>query len=183
MPEYRRMIYPGGTYFFTLVTYQRQNIFSTSKPISLFYESIERVRTLHPFTVEAYCILPNHIHFIWRLPNGDSNYSMRISQIKRRFSKLFVQELEMPSGISKSRNKRGELTIWQRRFWEHWIRDEDDLNRHIDYIHFNPVKHGLVDRVCEWKDSSFHDYVNAGFYDPSWGQGYHIDEKKYKFGE
>lgn len=84
---------------------------------------------------------------------------------------------------SESRGKRRELTIWQRRFWEHWIRDEDDWNRYVDYIHYNPVKHGLVDRVCEYNDSSFHDYVIAGFYDPSWGQGYHIDEKKYQFGE
>jgi putative transposase len=183
MPEYKRMICPGGTYFFTLITYQRQRIFSTSKPKSLLYESIEHVRSLHPFTIEAYCILPDHLHFIWRLPNGDANYSMRISQIKRHFSKKYVAMFGLSFNKSESRDKRRELTIWQRRFWEHWIRDEDDLNRHIDYIHFNPVKHGVVDRVYKWNDSSFHDYVKAGFYDPSWGQGYHIDDKKYKFGE
>jgi putative transposase len=183
MPEYRRIFHPGGTYFLTLVTYKRQNIFSISKTVALLHESIEHVICLHPFKIVAFVFLPDHLHFIWRLPEGDANYSTRISQIKRRFSKQYIAIFGAQLKKSASQDKRRELTIWQRRFWEHWICDEEDLNQHIDYIHYNPVKHGLVDRVCEWKVSSFHDYVKAGFYDSSWGQGFHVDEKKYTFGE
>ncbi len=183
MPDYRRVKLKGATYFFTLVTYQRQHIFSSPKPISLLIESIDRIKTYHPFNIEAYCILPDHIHFIWSLPEDDHNYSMRISQIKRRFSKQYTETFDLSKEMNKSRQKRKESSIWQRRFWEHWIRDENDLNRHIDYIHYNPVKHSLVSRAQDWKYSSFHEFVNMGYYDPDWGEGYKIDQEKYQFGE
>jgi putative transposase len=183
MPDYRRVKLKGATYFFTLVVYQRQHIFSSPKPISLLTESIDRIKTYHPFNIEAYCILPDHIHFIWSLAEDDNNYSMRIAQIKRRFSKQFAEIFDLPKDISESRQKRKELTIWQRRFWEHWIRDENDLNRHIDYIHYNPVKHGLVSSVQDWKYSSFHEFVEMGYYNLEWGEDTQIDQEKYQFGE
>jgi len=183
MPEYRRMKIPGGTYFFTLVTYGRHNIFSIPKVRSILHESIEYVKNRHPFTMVAFCILPDHIHFIWHLPAGDADYSMRIGQIKSRFSKQYKLMLDNTIERSISREMRRELSIWQRRFWEHWIQDEADLNRHIDYIHYNPVKHGLVSSVREWKESSFHSFVEAGYYEINWGEGYQVDEKKYQYGE
>jgi len=117
------------------------------------------------------------------MPENDSDYSMRINQIKRRFSKQYIARFGMPIRRSESREKRREVTIWQRRFWEHCIRNEGDLIRHIDYIHYNPVKHGLVPRVCDWESSSFHDYVRKGYYDLAWGEEIKINEKKYQHGE
>ena len=183
MPEYRRIYQPGGTFFFTLVTYQWQEIFISPEIRALFIECVQYVQQYHPFTTEEYCILPDHIHMLWRLPEDVYDYSMRIGQIKRRFSQQTTAKFGKPNSIGESRKKRRELTIWQRRFWEHLIRGEDDLNRHIDYIHYNPVKHGWVKKVRDWESSSFHDYVRNGYYDPDWGDVYDIDEKRYNFGE
>jgi putative transposase len=183
MPEYRRVKFKGATYFFTLVTYQRQRIFSSPEPISLLTECFDRIKTYHPFKIDAYCILPDHIHFIWSLPENDNNYSMRISQIKRRFTNEYSKRFEISNEKNESRKKRKESIIWQRRFWEHWIRDENDLNHHIDYVHYNPVKHGLVSRAQDWKNSSFHEFVEMGYYDRDWGENYKNDQEKYQFGE
>jgi putative transposase len=183
MPEYRRVKLKGATYFFTLVTFQRQHIFSLSEPISLLTESVDRIKSYHPFTIVAYCILPDHIHFIWSLPEDDNNYSMRIGQIKRCFSKQYAKSFDLSIESNESHQKRKEFAIWQRRFWEHWIRDENDLNRHIDYIHYNPVKHGLVSSVQDWKYSSFHEFVEMGYYNLEWGEDTQIDQEKYQFGE
>ena len=183
MPEYRRIYQPGRTYFFTLVTYKRQEIFTTQEIRTLFISCVQYVRQYHPFTIEAYCILPDHIHMLWHLPEDDSDYSMRIGQIKRRFSQQYAGKIDNPIPISKSRRKRRELTIWQRRFWEHLIRDEDDLHRHIDYIHYNPVKHGWVTRVGDWEASSYQDHVRQGSYDPEWGDECAADANRYNFGE
>ena len=149
----------------------------------MFLDALNHVRNYHPFTIEAYCIIPDHIHLILRMPEEDSNYAMRISLIKKRFSKQYISLYGSQLKRSISYKKRQEAGIWQRRFWEHWIRYEEDLNRHIDYIHYNPVKHGLVIRVCDWEHSSFHEYVDNGYYDLSWGEAYQIDEEKYHFGE
>ena len=183
MPDYRRVIQEGGIYFFTIVTYQRQKIFSLPETRKLLLQSIDHVRIYHPFKIKAFCILLDHVHFLWRMPENDSDYSMRINQIKRRFSKQYIARFGMPIRRSESREKRREVTIWQRRFWEHWIHNEGDLIRHIDYIHYNPVKHGLVPRVCDWESSSFHDYVRKGYYDLAWGEEIKINEKKYQHGE
>jgi putative transposase len=137
----------------------------------------------HPFTIEAYCILPDHIHFIWRLPEDDSDYGMRIGLIKNRFSKVYFFDESRKFQRDSSRQKRRETTVWQRRFWEHLIRDEDDLNRHIEYIHYNPVKHGLVERVCDWPDSSFIDFVKKGILEEDWGGSYRVQENEFNFGE
>ena len=170
MPDYRRVKIKGGTYFFTLVTNQRYQIFHNNNAIGLFLDAQQHVRNLHPFTIIAFCILPDHIHFLWEMPLYDADYSLRIGEIKKRFSKCYIAKYGNPFPINTNQQKRGESGIWQRRFWEHTIRDEGDLNRHIDYIHYNPVKHGLVKQVKTWPNSSFFDYVNLGLYDEDWGQ-------------
>ena len=183
MSEYRRSYQKGGIYFFTLVTYQRQPIFSSRCARVLLFDSIKKVQTNHPFEQVAYCFMPDHLHFLWQMPENDSEYSMRMSVIKRDFSKHCGDIIVDAIPKTASRAKRRESTIWQRRFWEHLIRDQEDLDRHIDYIHYNPVKHGLVKRPADWACSSFMGYVREGVYDLGWGETYKIDKKKYKFGE
>ncbi len=173
MPEYRRVLIPGGTYFFTVVTYERKNLLIDQKERDLLRTIWNGVRSRHPFEIIAYCILPNHFHMIMTLPERDSNFSMRIREIKRLFSMQYPGEKS--NTLSVSRLKRKESSVWQRRFWEHAIWDEDDLKHHVEYIHFNPVKHGLVDQVCDWTSSSFHLYVNNGLYEPGWGESLNID--------
>ena len=109
----------------------------------------------HPFSTDAICLLPDHIHCVWTLPEADQNYSTRWKEIKRRFTNGYLDEIGPVEIRNQSREKRGEASIWQRRFWEHTIRDQEDLDRHINYIHYNPVKHGLVQRVRDWQWSSF----------------------------
>jgi putative transposase len=118
-----------------------------------------------PFTIDAICLLPDHLHCIWTLPGGDANYSVRWKEIKRLFSKKCINIVGTYELRSASREKRKEVMVWQRRFWEHALRDEEDLQRHLDYIHYNPVKHGLVQRVKDWQWSSFHRYVRMGCYE------------------
>jgi putative transposase len=183
MPDYLRIKIEGGTYFFTLVTYQRKPLFLQETAIELFLESLNHVRTYHPFSALAHCILPDHVHLLWEMPINDANYSVRIGEIKKRFSKRFITQFENPFLVTTTQKMRGETGIWQRRFWEHFIRDEEDLKQHIDYIHYNPVKHGLVNKANEWSASSFFDYVKAGYYNDDWGQGIPIEIKPNYFGE
>ena len=124
----------------------------------------ELARTRHPFQMLAYCVLPEHLHAVWRLPEGDANFGMRWGVIKRAFSLgLPAADARSPSKISKR-----EKGLWQRRFWEHQIRDEDDLQQHVDYVHINPVKHGLVRRVADWPHSSFHVFEERGWLPCDW---------------
>ncbi len=183
MPEYRRIKQEGGIYFFTLVTYKRQRLFDSSNVRTLLLTTIEDVKDYHPFEMIAYCVLPDHIHLIWQMPENDADYSMRIRLIKRRFSKRFIPLFGERVERSESQIKRREVPIWQRRFWEHLINDEDDLERHIEYIHFNPVKHGLVQQAANWDCSSFNEFVEKGIYDRNWGEGYKVEERNYSFGE
>ena len=118
------------------------------------------MKAQRPFDLQAIVILPDHLHCLWRLPEGDADFSTRWRLIKTRFSKSF----------GKSANQRGEKEIWQRRFWEHQIQDETDWRNHMDYIHFNPVKHGLVQRAADWPFSSFHRAVERGWYPEDWGE-------------
>jgi len=119
----------------------------------------------HSFAVDATVVLPDHLHSIWTLPEGDADFALRWRLIKSTFSRALPRGEE----TSTSRFRRGERGIWQRRYWEHTIRDEKDFARHVDYIHFNPVKHGHVSRVCEWPFSSFHKMVRLGVYPKDWG--------------
>jgi putative transposase len=164
MPEYRRARIEGGCYFFTVVLADRSS--------DLLVREIDRLREAYrvtslrrPFETVAICILPDHLHAIWRLPENDFDFSSRWGSIKTSFSRgLSAQHQRSHSQITKR-----EKGIWQRRFWEHMIRDEQDLVRHVDYIHFNPMKHGLVSRVCDWPHSSFHRYVADGSLPKDWG--------------
>ncbi|HLD64849.1 MAG TPA: transposase [Pseudomonas sp.] len=165
MVNYRRAHLAGGTYFFTLTLKDRRSDLLV-RHVSLLREALRRVRRSKAFTLPAAVILPDHLHLLMRLPDGDSNYSARL----RDFKAIFVKALSA-AGEPVKRDARGAANIWQARFWEHVIRDERDLAAHIDYIHFNPVKHGLVERVVDWPYSSFHRFVRLGLLAPDWAYG------------
>ncbi len=169
MPQYRRASQKGGQYFFTVVTGQRQPILTLEPVRVALRNAIQHVRTNLPFTIDAWVLLPDHMHCIWTLPENDYNYGKRWSIIKRFVSKS-ITEIIVPPVTTTSQQKRKESGYWQRRFWEHLIRDTTDLHRHLDYMHYNPVKHGLVSRVADWPYSSFHRYVAEGLYPSDWGE-------------
>lgn len=167
MAHFRCARTPGATYFFTVVTYRRQPVL-TREPVYLALKtSLRAVKQQYPFTIEALVLMPDHLHCLWKLPEGDGDYARRWSLIKR----LTTQQLAgcLSSSPSRSAERRRESGLWQRRFWEHQIRDERDFERHLDYIHWNPVKHGHVDEVAHWPYSSFHRYVDRGIYPKDWG--------------
>jgi len=169
MSQYRRNYEKGGTYFFTVVTYKRQKIF-IGPLIDILRLSFKKIIAEVPFHIKAIVVLPDHIHCIWQLPRGDNDFSIRWKKIKSDFSKRYWEkfgELSLP--ISASMKKKGELGIWQRRFWEHTIKDENDFCIHCDYIHYNPVKHGYARVPNQWPYSSFRRYVREGLYDEGWG--------------
>jgi putative transposase len=170
MPNYRRS-FVGNTYFFTVVTFNRLPILTSEPARSILRRAWLDVRKRYPFKIEAVCLLPEHLHCVWVLPEDDQDYSVRWKEIKRLFTHGYIKAVGPGEARNASRQKRGEAAIWQRRFWEHTIRDAADLNRHIDYIHYNPVKHRLCERVSDWPWSSFHHYVRMGQYAPDWGLG------------
>jgi putative transposase len=157
--NYHRSYLAGGTYFFTVVTFERKPIFTNEDRVEVLRQAFRKVIATRPFQIDAMVILPEHLHCIWRMPEGDADYSSRWREIKKRVSRQ----------ISTTTNARNERMVWQRRFWEHTIRDEEDWRKHVDYIHFNPVKHGLAVSPGEWPWSSFSRAVSMGWYDASWG--------------
>jgi putative transposase len=163
MTNCRRNFLAGGTFFFTVNLTDRRLRLLTDH-IDELRAAVREVRERHPFTIDAMVVLPDHVHAVWTLPEGDSNYGSRWRLIKSTFSRS-LPAVELVSG---SRVAKGERGIWQRRYWEHTIRDEDDFARHIDYIHINPVKHGHVTRVRDWPHSSFHRMVKLGVYPEDW---------------
>lgn len=168
MSDYRRFFLGGATYFFTVVTHRRQPIFTDPAVRRALREAIAAVRQDAPFTIDAWVLLPDHLHCLWTLPAGDADFGRRWSAIKRRVTQVVASRYAHPEWRNASRIRRRESTIWQRRFWEHCIRDEADFARHLDYLHFNPVKHGLVSVVGDWPYSSFHRLVRAGVYPADW---------------
>jgi len=171
MSEYRRAKVRGGMYLFTLNTFRRAK-FLTQEPFRhALREGIETTRAALPFEIVAWVLMPEHLHCIWRLPEGDADFSKRWAMIKRTVSKQCGHLVELDVGLSKSKLKRRESAVWQRRFWEHQIRDDLDLQRHVDYIHYNPVKHGHVARVADWPYSTFYRYVQQGVYPLDWAGG------------
>ena len=162
--DYRRLYQKGGWYFFTVVTHDRRPILTDQKNIARLRKAFRYVRAKHPFKIEAIVVLPDHLHTIWRLPNNDDDFSVRWRKIKHFFS-ISVN----PGVTSDSKQRKREKGVWQRRFWEHALRSEEDWRRHIDYIHYNPVKHGYVSIPKEWQYSSFHRAVKKGWYDINWG--------------
>ena len=161
--RYRRAYIPGGTYFFTVNLADRSSRLLVER-VDTLRDVVRDVRQRHPFEIVAWVVLPDHIHTIWKLPAGDADFSTRWALIKAGFSRCIAPV----ENVNRSRATKGERGIWQRRFWEHLIRDEDDLARHVDYIHINPVKHGHTAKASEWPWSSIHRYIRNGTLTADW---------------
>ena len=163
MSRYRRSNLGGAIYFFTVNLANRQSDLLTQQ-IDRLRRAYRKANAAQPFETVAICVLPDHLHAIWTLPPDDADFATRWLMIKRNFS------IGLPPATSRTPSKiaKREKGIWQRRYWEHLIRDETDLARHVDYVHYNPVKHGLVERVADWPHSSFHRYVNDGILNETW---------------
>lgn len=164
MPDYRRIYHPGGTYFFTVNLLHRNGNDLLTRHIDQLRAAVRKVRHAHPFTIDGWVVLPEHLHCVLRLPEGDSDFTTRWRLIKAGFS-MGLPKIEHRSAV---RERRGERGIWQRRFWEHLIRDEADYAAHMDYVHINPVKHGLVAHPGAWPYSTFHYLVATGIYPADW---------------
>jgi putative transposase len=175
MVRYRRNFVPGGTYFFTVTLADRASS-TLIDHVNDLRMAFRVARHEHPFTIDAIVILPEHLHAIWTLPSGDADFSGRWRRIKAHFTHRLVA-----SGVPLKRHRNEDYVLWQRRFWEHTIRNELDFARHVDYVHFNPVKHRLVSRVREWPYSSFHAYVRRGVLPADWAGD--VEETMMDFGE
>lgn len=163
MVRYPRLRIQGATYFFTVTLRDRSSDILVAH-IGALRQAFRDVRRQHLYHIDAMVVLPDHIHALWTLPDGDADYSSRWRAIKARFSRALVRD-----GVSLVRNQRGEYDLWQRRFWEHLVRNETDFARHLDFIHYNPVKHGLVASPANWRFSSIHRYILLGIIPPDWG--------------
>jgi putative transposase len=163
MPNYRRAFVPGGCWFFTANLLNRRSTLLTDR-IDALREATRRTQQKYPFHIDAFVVLPEHIHAVWTLPSGDADFSIRWRWIKVWFSR------SIPKGerLSRVRQARGERGFWQRRFWEHLIRNDADYARHVEYCYINPIKHALVRRVQDWPYSSFHRDVQAGLVSLDW---------------
>jgi putative transposase len=162
--RYRRVKISGASYFFTVNLAERNSHLLVTH-VDLLRESVRHVKTTHPFMIDAMVIMPNHLHALWTLPEHDGDYSTRWGLIKSGFSR----QIPATERVSNSRQRKGERGVWQRRFWEHLIRDDADYENHVDYIHYNPVKHGYVKRACDWQHSSIHRYIKSGILNEHWG--------------
>lgn len=169
MADYRRWFVPGGSYFFTVVTCGRARLFSSEIGRKLLGDKMRECQAKWPFEVNAIVLLPEHLHAIWTLPPGDAAYPRRWGWIKKEFTKAWLAAGGREQRRSRSRQLRGDRGVWQRRYWEHTLEDEHDFERHFDYIHYNPVKHGHVLSPKDWPYSSFHRGVAQGVYDLEWG--------------
>jgi len=171
MPNYRRVKSAGGTFFFTVVTYRRQPILCDHEIRRVLRQAITSVRSTRPFTIDAWVLLPDHLHCIWTLPPDDDDFSVRWALIKREVSRSVEAEYRRPRLMTSSQVSHRDAGIWQRRFWEHCIRDDVDFQRHLDYLHFNPVKHGVAGSPREWPFSTFNRLVEEGLYPADWAGG------------
>ena len=168
MPDYRRYFNPGGTFFFTVITNDRKPILCTIKGRKFLRRSIQKIKTDRPFEALAFVLLPEHFHCIWKLPDEDGDFSVRIACVKKMFTRLWIKDHGQEGAISEARQKHREKGTWQRRFWEHTIRDENDFINHVNYIHYNPVKHNLVKCPHDWPYSTFHKWMKDGYYKKEW---------------
>lgn len=164
MSDYRRAWHPGGLYFFTVNALERRGNDILVRHIDALREAIRWTRRNHPFRIHAWVVLPDHLHCMIELPPGDADFAMRWRLIKMHFSK----SLPVAERRSTVRRRRGERGIWQRRYWEHLLRDERDFAAHMDYVHFNPVKHGYVTRAADWPYSTLPRLMQAGVYPADW---------------
>lgn len=169
MSRYRRSTTTGATFFFTVVTCRRRRILIDDAVRRALHDAIVRVRDRYPFTVNAWVLLPDHLHCLWTLPPGDADFGVRWRWINRLVTRAVATDYVQPDTRGASRIARRESTVWQRRFWEHQIRDEADFVAHMDYLHFNPAKHGLAGSAADWPYSTFHRLVRAGIYPADWG--------------
>lgn len=168
--RYRRARAPGASYFFTVNLAVRSQDLLVAH-VDVLREVMHRVKTRHPFVIEAMVVLPDHLHALWTLPAGDADFATRWSLIKAEFSRRLPKD----ERINPSRAAKGERGIWQRRYWEHLIRDEEDFARHVDYIHWNPCKHGHAPNPGAWPYSSFHRYVAHGILPADWAMAGEIE--------
>ena len=156
--RYRRAFVPGATYFFTVVAAHRRPVFREAVARDLLRQAFRYVAQKHPFTVNAMVVLPDHLHCLWTLPPEDADYPLRWRLIKTWVTQQY--------GAAARPIKR---SVWQGRYWEHLIRDDQDYRQHVEYIHYNPVKHGYVRKPVAWPYSSFRRYVEEGLYTKEWG--------------
>ena len=168
MRRYIRANTPGATYFFTVALEDRRSNLLLDQ-VDLLRHCVAEVRAKHPFRIDAMVVLPDHLHALWTMPVDDADFARRWMLVKQSFTKHLTKSGALPSKAREARGAKGERSVWQRRYWEHQIRDERDFAAHVDYIHFNPVKHGLVARAAEWPYSSFHRFVRDGRLGPDWG--------------
>lgn len=169
MSRYTRTCIPGGSYFFTVVTYRRDPWLTTAIARITLRRAITEVRAQRPFSIDAWVLLPDHMHCVWTLPAGDTEYGVRWRLIKRAVS-IGLRAAGVPTlAPGPARERRRERGFWQRRFWEHALRDEEDFRRHCDYVHYNPVRHGLCRAPSDWPFSSFARSVEMGRYPADWG--------------
>jgi len=169
MSHYRRANVTGGSYFFTVVTERRQRILIDEPIRNALRDAIEATRADHPFHIDGWVLMPDHLHTIWTLPDGDADFATRWRLIKSRVTRACGKSYLRPDLMTQRRDAKRYGTIWQHRYWEHQLRDEADFQAHFDYLHINPVKHGLVKCVADWPWSSFHRHVQAGIYPLDWG--------------
>jgi len=174
--RYRRAHVAGGSYFFTVTLADRKSALLVTH-VERLHDAMHLVQLRHPFDIAAMAILPDHLHALWVLPPGDADFSTRWALIKAGFSR----GLPASERISASRQRKGERGFWQRRYWEHLIRDDEDYARHVDYIHYNPVKHGHVMRAADWPHSSLHRYIAEGILPADWAGS--LDGNESGFGE
>ncbi len=167
--QYRRLKIEGSSYFFTLVTDKRKKLFADDENVALLRQAFRHVMKKRVFVIEAIVILPDHIHCIWTLPAGDADFSTRWRLIKTWFTKHCDEQYK--SAPNKARIKKQQQAVWQHRYWEHGIKDEVDFEHHVNYIHYNPVKHGYVERAVDWQYSSIHKYIKRGIVSDGWGAG------------
>jgi len=169
MSDYRRCYVPGGSYFFTVVTERRAGILANDVARDCLRNAIRHCRQQLPFKVDALVLMPDHLHSIWTMPTDDCDYSKRWGIVKKHFTQAWLALDGNEQTVTASQLRYRRRGVWQRRFWEHALHDEDDFQRHFDYLHFNPVKHGLVKNVADWPYSSFHYWVAKGVYPINWG--------------
>ena len=169
MPEYIRRFVPGATFFFTFVTAGRRPLFRDPPAVEMLREAIQETKGHRPFDVLAAVVLPDHAHTIWRLPRGDHAFDFRIGSMKQNFTKRWLAAGGDEAAITNAQRGDGRRGVWQPRYHEHMIRDEEDHRRHLSYLHFNPVRHGLVERPEDWAASSLHAYIRRGWLRAGWG--------------
>jgi len=170
MPNYRRYFVEGGTYFFTVKTEGKFPVFASDVQSALLGDVMREARVRWSFETVASVLLPDHLHVIWTLPSDDSGYSTRSAWIKKEFTKRYLESGGTEQLVSQSRQDNRRRGVWQRRFWEHLIDGDTELEAYVDYVHYNPVKHGYSVASGEWRWTTFHRWVERGAYAADWGR-------------